>query len=236
MRRFQKPSVPIIIRPPYQDTPLYPGDEFTVDITLVGTAIPHAGAIVEAMATCASNASLCQGMHASLMSVSTIGHQGDVTMVTDDAIRRRLIPLSLLSLDVTAGGSTSAGLDVEFIFETPLRLLDAGKTARAFSFGLFFRALMRRLSALSYYYCDYELPLDFRRFSEEAGRARVSSSSLCFCESEGRKGQGGLMGNVRVQIPHEDFVPLLITGSYFNVGKGASAGFGQFRVVPPANP
>lgn len=118
---------------------------------------------------------------------------------------------------------------------SPLRLLSNGSIAHSFDFGTFFRSQLRRCSSIFSYYGSGELDLDFAFLSEAAQKVTVLDDKIRYTQPpwSRRLNRAGLTGTVECEGLVEPMHPLLLLGSYFNAGKGATfgSGFHQLAVI-----
>jgi hypothetical protein len=108
------------------------------------------------------------------------------------------------------------------------------------SFQDLIRALLRRLSSLSYFHCGSELVLDFKGLIAGAAAWETVESNLHWQGQgrfSGRQRQeidmSGVAGTVVYRGPDGDtlepYLPLLAAGEWVHVGKGAVMGLGKYR-------
>jgi hypothetical protein len=115
---------------------------------------------------------------------------------------------------------------------SPLRLLQEGRRVTEFSFSLFMRSLMRRVSSFAYYYGGGEIEADFNRLSQLASQPTMIEN--CFrsdASPEGQKKLAGITGHGKLEGEFHELMPFLVIGSYLNVGKGAAFGMGQYELT-----
>jgi hypothetical protein len=122
-------------------------------------------------------------------------------------------------------------------FLTPTRLRLKGQLSDQLPFDVLLRALMRRVSAMAYYYCGTSLFFSPADLLEAAAVLERESSSLQWFDWErgsrrqGRRFQmGGVLGTVVYRGEFSPFVEFLRAGEYLHVGKGVSVGLGKFRI------
>lgn len=115
---------------------------------------------------------------------------------------------------------------------SPLRLLCNGSIIQRFDFAAFFRSQLRRCSSLCAYYGSGTLELDFVQLSELVRHITVFDDTIRYCQPEWseRRNRAGLIGMAECTGLLEPMVPLLLLGSFFNAGKGASYGFGLHQI------
>ncbi|GAC1447390.1 MAG: hypothetical protein PVSMB11_08710 [Desulfuromonadaceae bacterium] len=124
---------------------------------------------------------------------------------------------------------------VRLLLKSPLRLLNNGSIAHSFDFGMFFRTQLRRCSSLCAYYGAGELDLDFARLSESSKNVAVFDDKTYYTQPSWSKrlNRAGLTGTAECAGLVEPMFSLLLLGSFFNAGKGATygSGFHQFEVL-----
>ncbi len=121
---------------------------------------------------------------------------------------------------------------VRLILKSPLRLLNNGSIAHRFDFGMFFRSQLRRCSSLFAYYGHGELDLDFARLSESAQNVAVLEDDTRYTQPlwSKRPNRAGLTGIAECAGLAEPMLAVLLLGSYFNAGKGATFGLGHYQL------
>ena len=112
--------------------------------------------------------------------------------------------------------------------QSPLRLLNNGIIAHQFNFAMFLRSQLRRCSSLCAYYGAGELNLDFTGLSGSAQGVAVFNNKIHYTQPpwSTRLSMAGLVGTVECAGLVEPMFSLLLLGSYFNAGKGATYGLG----------
>lgn len=229
VKRHQKPPFPFVFDLPLLLVgPLHCADA-EIALTLVGSAVAHAGAFVVAMReVCAGefdDSSLVVTID-SIVSKGVFGERIGVEFVRRGGMPANLQVLSVSDVAVKAGGvADKASLS----FITPLRIFHESKILRRFDGPLFLRGLVRRVSSLVAAYGDGEMTDDFRWLSLRSREVRLTDSRIRFDTSEGMTtagivGEGVLVGDL------EPFRPYLLLGEYLHAGKGASWGFGKFKI------
>lgn len=135
-------------------------------------------------------------------------------------------------------------------FLTPTRLKVKGHLTIDLSFDVLLRALMRRMSALAYYYCGMDL------FSSPGGVGVGSPQSLLEAarsiqpalntlewfdwerhskRQEATLLMGGFVGEIGFSGDLRPFEPFLRLGEFLHLGKGTSLGLGKYRIRERAN-
>ncbi|MDY6874660.1 MAG: CRISPR system precrRNA processing endoribonuclease RAMP protein Cas6 [Chloroflexota bacterium] len=124
-------------------------------------------------------------------------------------------------------------------FLTPARLKHGGEFMRAgVDFHVLVRALLRRLSSLSYFHCGERWETDYPGWVERAEQVEVAETHLSWVEWERYSGRqahrikmGGVVGSVTYAGDLAPFRPLLALGMLAHVGKGAVFGNGLYTMA-----
>jgi len=162
----------------------------------------------------------------------SLDYQGVRHLIADLAcLTESVILLSGQHILLNTVQSESARL----VLKSPLRLLCNGSIAHNFDFALLLRSQLRRCSSLYAYYGTGKLDLDFVQLSEAAQNVTVFDDKTYYTKPSwsSRLNRGGLTGTVDCTGLVEPMLSLLILGSYFNAGKGATfgSGFHQISVI-----
>jgi len=121
---------------------------------------------------------------------------------------------------------------VRISLKSPLRLLCNGSIIHLFDFAAFFRSQMRRCSSLCAYYGSGELDIDFVQLSDLAQNIALFDNQIRYIQPEWSKCQNkaGLIGIAECSGLVEPMSALLLLGSCFNAGKGATFGLGFHEI------
>ena len=121
---------------------------------------------------------------------------------------------------------------VKLTFTAPLKLRDDGHQVRHFEFGLFFRSVLRRVSALAYYYDQFESASDFRNLAHQADLIVCIQNEYSFASAPlGKKKYAGINGEGVFRGNFSDMMPFLLAGTVFSAGRNASSGFGRYCIT-----
>ena len=125
-------------------------------------------------------------------------------------------------------------------FVTPARLKYQEHFIKNLEFHILIRNLLRRTSLLSYFHCSKELQVDFKALIEKAKSVKRTSNNLSWYDWQRYSARqntkmllGGFMGKVTFAfdgIEPEQFLPLVLLGSYIHIGKGTSFGLGKYEI------
>ena len=218
VRRHQKPPLPFVFQFPL--LPALPNRGRTIEcaLTLMGSAVQEAGCYVAAVGL------LLGTLHCSVVRVEAECPGGGRAPVAAGA--SPALPL-LGALDPALAGPLAPDC-ATIRLATPLKLMHEGRLVKSFTFSQFARALMRRVSSLAYYYEGAEPPLDYRWLSRLSEAIETVSSDCRFVTWGGRP--AGIIGTARFRGDLEPFHLLLQLGQATQLGKGASFGFGSYRI------
>ena len=230
VRLHQKPSLPFSL---YIDGVGGNSASCTVGVVVIGTAVNYTGLFHAALLRMVE-AAVCAVLppeKTTLRSYS-LDYQG---------ARHEIIPAASLpeSVILLSGRhilqNTVHSENVRLLLKSPLRMLSNGSIAHRFDFGMFFRTQLRRCSSLYAYYGAGEMDLDFMRLSESAQNIAVFDDKIHYIQPPWSKRQNmaGLTGTVEFAGLVEPMVSLLLLGSYFNAGKGATFGSGFHQIEVP---
>lgn len=229
VRRHQKPPVPFAFTfPVLGDRP-----EFEVGLTLVGTAITHASLLVKAFAGMLGDRGFT-GVTAELARVESAGYFGERSpCLTDEGATAGAGPTILSGTGLMDNRILGEALSLSFV--TPLKIIQDGAPLQSFSFSVFARALMRRVSALASAYCDREIDDDFRWLAQLSANVKPIGQAVRWTdwrEADRRGRYGGLVGDAVFAVNDvEEFIPYLLVGEYLGAGKGAPFGMGRFHLL-----
>jgi len=229
LKRFQKPPLPFVFTFPAAG---HAERKQRCDLVLVGSAINHLRLFVDAFgdmlahfgdeADDAPHRLVCiesldyDGAAHQLSDGGQLAHAGDVAVLdAAELLRSRARPPGRFGIALV----------------TPVRLVGDGKVLRDFDVSRFLRTLLRRVSAMAYYYCGWEMDLDFRRCAVGAGEVVALSHQFRFVAAHEQFATSGVAGSGVFSGCPEELWPFLLMGELLHVGKGASFGMGCYSVV-----
>ena len=233
VRRHQKPPLPFAFSFPVLPSSPNSGIPFEVRLALAGTATRFVPEFVDAIKILFARHDDNDELAAVVERVESMGYQNELSLVYAEGQSGGVA--DSLTLLTSEGLSDTrmiySGAQIRLHLITPLKLMQEGKTLRQFSVSTFMRTLMRRVSSLASYYCEDELPVDFRWIASLCEAIVVSENSIRWVEWGGGK-QGGKLGGlageaVLTGVP-EELIPFMLMGELLNVGKGAAFGLGRF--------
>jgi len=127
-------------------------------------------------------------------------------------------------------------INVEFI--TPCRIKYNDHFVDSIEFHVLIRSLLRRISELSYFYCDKQIDIDYSRFINQSQFVRTTSQNfkwIDFKRYSTRQKQdmkmGGVVGSAVYEGDIKPFLSVLLWGELLHVGKGTSFGLGKYKLT-----
>lgn len=123
-------------------------------------------------------------------------------------------------------------------FLTPTRLKHSGRVAQEGPpFHVLIRAILRRVSSLSYFHCGERWETDYRGIIEAAQGVRLAEVRTGWVDWERysrrqqqRMNLGGLVGKATYEGELDPFLPLLVLGELVHVGKACVFGNGWYEM------
>lgn len=227
VRRYQKPPLPFVF-----DLPALPAGHrgaAELGLTLVGSSVNHLAAYIRAVRLLFADEAFTGMFPARLDAIAALDAAGGRTILWRDGGEQSLsvVPLVAASQLTDRELATPDHLHLEIL--TPLRLLQDGRPCREPGFSLLARSLMRRVSALAYYYGGEELDMEFRWLAERIASVATVRSELCWSEWGG--GVQGVVGRIAFRGELLDFLPFFRLGERLHAGKGASFGLGRYSIL-----
>ncbi|HOV84909.1 MAG TPA: CRISPR system precrRNA processing endoribonuclease RAMP protein Cas6 [Syntrophobacteraceae bacterium] len=148
------------------------------------------------------------------------------------------VPRTVLGLEdalAVAGELSGDGVTLDLL--TPLRLVYGGELCREPAFHVLVRNLLRRLHNLTLFHCDDGAPPPDGALIDLAEQVVPDRRDIRWHDweryshrQERRMKLGGLLGKISYRGDLAPFLPLLVLGSWVNLGKNTSFGLGRYRV------
>jgi CRISPR-associated endoribonuclease Cas6 len=228
VKRFQKPPLPFVF-----DLPLLPpspnrGRTVEVGLILAGPAANHVVCFLDAVRLMFGGRDSSRKVLAVVSKVESVDYTGNRSAIAGGDGVASLDRLFSLSLDSLEKSVTLSPDRLQISIVTPLRLLHEGKVVEQLSFSVLARSLLRRMSAMLYYYGGIELELDYKWLAEQSSRITIDSGE--FSRAEWGRGLGGIIGGGTFAGDVAEFHLVLLFGEQFHAGKGATYGLGRFRL------
>lgn len=238
LRTHQNVPLPIVIRPPLALHAVYKaGDTLHFEVVLVGQALRQLAYVIAAVEQLGQKGLGRERIRWRLARVTAqrpdlegeiAVYEGGLFVQSDYAFDTRLF--------YEPGEGVAEG--VTLVLESPTRLKHGGRLIEgAPPFHVLVRALLRRVSALSYFHCGERWETDYggwiahaegvdigQAASRWVTRERYSTRQERITPLSGATGQVHYRGDIR------PLLPLLRLGEVIHVGKNAVFGNGRYRV------
>ncbi len=124
---------------------------------------------------------------------------------------------------------------ITVVFKTPLRVKYKGHLHDKLEFHIIIRNLLRRLSNLLYFHCGQKIELPFREIIKRAEAVETIDSQTSWFDSNRYSTRqkkylklGGVAGQATYSGNLAEFIPMLVLGTWVNIGKGTSFGLGSY--------
>ncbi len=239
MRLYPAAPHPFVIEPPLNDARVVPqGETLEFGLVLVGRALDHLAYFVYAFIALGEKGLGRDRGKFALEQIIAESADGPVTIYQG---ARRLLSHTpaFPTREVMQGRCDELaeidGLSLNFL--TPTRIRSDERLVEQPEFHHLIRALLRRISMLSYFHCKKKLDLNFRGILEAAQAIKRVSSELRWFDwdrysnrQRQRMSLGGFIGSVSYSGNFGELLPFMVWGEVLHVGKAASFGLGRFRM------
>ncbi len=230
-------SPPFAIRSPVGRR-LAPGDDFAFRLILVGRAASSAAHAIEAFRRM-GKAGIGSGRgRFGLAEVRAQAPDGSSRLLYDGSRGIGRASAHAAPAWLAAAGPLD-GRAIEVEFETPTELRERGHALASPPFSSLVRAILRRLTTLSHFYCDGPARFDVHPWLDLAAGVEHQGGDLrptAWSRWSSRQGRWvpmhGIVGRARYSPAPAALLPLLRLGEWLHVGKGATGGLGAIRVRP----
>src|ERR1039457_3629498 len=229
LKRHQKPPLPFVFSfPILERLPASPG-VVSCGLVVIGCAISSLDMLLDGFNRFLMY-NACKG-HSKITQLFSRDFQGTLVPLefgNHSAVAENLIVMSLGGI-LESRDWCSSNMQIKLL--SPLKLRADGHQVKQYEFGLFVRALFRRVSSLIYYYDNSESTLDFKRLSFQADAVILTKDAFCYetCPA-GIKKLSGITGQGCFRGDFNELLPFLVAGSYFHVGKSAAFGLGKYSL------
>jgi len=228
LKRHQKPPLPFVFSLPVLPETVENDIMLECGLVVIGRAIQYLEVFLEAFAGLLAS-DFCP-VSAKVIQAGSRDFQGDVLPIANSYGIMRPEDLIVLSAEGLLESRTWSCSEFGIRFLSPVRLIENGRPLVRFDFNRFIRSLMRRVSALAYYYCEFEFDCDYKELSRQAETIVCTEDHFCQAignnsKTNGITGYGTFCGDVF------GLMPFLILGTYLHTGKAASFGMGQYELL-----
>ncbi len=236
-KKYLLPSHPFIMDPPLDRKRSYdPGEIITFEITLIGRAVEHLKDFIVTFEKMGRAGLGTEKAKFRIENVEGLKGSGDRAVIYIPGEEAKLKDFEILSGKNLASPFPSGkneSLAVDFL--TPIQVKYNPKLQTNLYFYTFAAHLFTRLDMLSYVYCGKALEADFKGLIIRSHWIRTKESNLFWVNSEPTAEDsyyrmGGYTGSIIYEGNLEEFYPFLVLGQYLHAGKGATYGFGKYRI------
>lgn len=247
LRNYQDIPRPFVIEPPLpppgRPLLLRPGEEFSLGLVLIGQAIAYLPYfIVTFLELGQAGIGKKRGryelvrLEAELPEGPVAVYDGAEGKLRDvNAARPASEVATLFLARLHPDTPFPPSLTLRFLTPTRIRLED--HFVKPIEFCHLIRALLHRLSALSYFYGGAPLEWPYHDLIAAAEAVRIAADRTQWSDlerystrQEARMKMGGVVGEITYEGPMEPFLPVLAAGEWTHVGKLAVMGLGKYEV------
>lgn len=241
LRKIRNIPRPFVIEPPDDTKRIYTSiDTLTFNLTLIGKAVDYLPYFIFTFRELGEKG-LGKGRKKYWLDrIETPSDHSDFSLKTiyngkDDTLIDFGEPQTLDSLLKTRNWNNIN--KITFAFLTPTRIRLDNKFVIDPEFQHIIRALLHRISALSYFHCGEELKVDFRSLIKKSEEIEKVHSDVQWKDIERysmrqntRMKMGGFVGEATYKGKIEEFLPLIFLGEQIHIGKSCTFGLGKFRI------
>lgn len=234
--------LPFLIEPPDDRRTYYaPGQSLEFGVTLIGwanNALPYFIVVFQRLGEAGLGPDRARYLLNEVAAVDPLAGVRALVLARG-RVNREAHERTTSYRDLTAPlvGLSCSRLTLHFL--TPTRLKHDGRyVEQAPAFHVVLRALLRRVSSLSYFYGGQRWDTDYRGWIEQAERVRTAASDAHWVDWERystRQKQsmnlGGVVGWATYEGDLTPFLPLLRLGELVHVGKSAVFGNGRYAMT-----
>lgn len=239
LKQIQQPSPPFVISPDTSQCGLIaPQQRICLPVLFIGSGINAIGPFISLLQLLETRGLYHGSGQFILEGVEAEDGSGVKSMLWFHGKETHPLnpPVSRLSWWLERQSSLDSSVQLEMI--TPLRVLHQGKPFFRAGFAEIFPFLLRRVTSLLAAYAGVELSSHPASLISMAKQVEVVQNSLHWKDwrtlnnEHGDQNLGGLIGALRLQGDTlTELLWILQLGCLFNVGKGASYGAGQYRLI-----
>ncbi len=232
MRKYRYCPHPFIIEPPENTKTVFKSEEeLAFGLVLIGKAIDYLPYFIY---TFEELGEIGIGKGRGKFELVEV-KDGEKVIYSSDT--KALKPFVSSALDFESISADSGFLTVDF--KTPTRIVYDTQLTLDLEFHILMRALLRRISLLSYFHFNKDMPdIDFKGIIERAGKVKTSQRNLIWhdwerysARQDTRMKLGGFKGEIKFEGDISDFMPLIMLGEQIHIGKGTSFGLGKYGII-----
>jgi hypothetical protein len=250
LRNLSEVARPFVVEPPLDRRPAFePGERLDFYVVLIGRGIgylPYFVLVFQQLGQAGLGRTRGKFALERVMALDgrdgkegKEGREGKEEVVFDAADgMMRTCDLSVGPAEWEAQAAAFPCPPLPLTFLTPTRLKHEGRLVDGGPpFHVLIKALLGRVSSLSYFHCGQRWDTDFRGWIDRAQDVRLVDAGTGWVDWErysGRQQQrvrmGGLVGRATYEGDLHPYLPLLALGELVHVGKGTVFGNGWIRV------
>ena len=241
LRTYSDVPLPFVIEPPLdRRTGYQPGDLLEFGVILVGKAInylPYFVVVFGELGRVGIGRERGKYVLQRIVAVNPLdGTEALAYDGVDVIVGDQDLSVGYAEVEARARGLPDERVTANFL--TPTRLKHAGRVAKEGPpFHVLIRAILRRVSSLSYFHCGERWETDYRGIIEAAQGVRLAGVWTEWVDWERysrrqrqRMNLGGLVGQAAYEGEFRPFLPLLVLGELVHVGKACVFGNGWYEV------
>ncbi len=241
MKKYTSVPHPFILTPPLEEKNVYwPGEFFSLDLTLVGKGVDYLPYFVYAFERQGEKGI---GKNRGFFEVAAVsGTAPDSILYTNQekVLMKEAVEKNIQHFEFDSKFQSDNFLEkLTLKFLTPVRIKFEERFTDKLEFHILIRNLLRRLSSLLYFHEGIEVKWDFKALIEKALTVKMLESRTSWYDwerysnrQETRMKLGGLIGEVTFSDVPEVFLPFLKIGEVVHVGKNTSFGLGKYAAYP----
>jgi len=236
MRLYPSAPHPFVIEPHESADAVYePGAQLVFNLILIGKAIDYLPYFVYTFVELGKRGlGRLRGKY-SVDTVASVDRESRPMVVYDDQSGTMDESFHRFRLADLLPEKPPSAVTLELV--TPTRIRFEGNLSDRLDFHVLMRALLRRISSLSYFHCGEKLDIDFRETIARARDVATTRHELRWVDWQRYSGRqkrhmtlGGVVGQVQYDGELADFVPFIRLGEIVHVGKACAFGLGKYRV------
>ncbi|MGC8811795.1 MAG: CRISPR system precrRNA processing endoribonuclease RAMP protein Cas6 [bacterium] len=227
---------PFVIKPPLDEKEHYAiGDRFIFELILIGKVVQFFPYFLLSFQNLGEwGIGLKRGRFEILL-VESLDVNGNAQVIMEAGNSMVRLPEIAIDFDKMPAPPEKK---VAITFLTPILLKHGGRWVLP-NFGTLIRRLRDRLNALSYFYCQEVLSLDFYSLGKKADKIISEFGEMSWIEEDRYSKYKNLthtlkgwIGQAEYKGDISEFWPFLWIGQYIHVGKAATFGQGWYKVKP----
>lgn len=241
LRKIKNIPRPFVIEPPDDIKRTYTSEDSLIfNLNLIGKAVDYLPYFIFTFKELGEKGLGKGRKKYNLDRIETISDHSDFSLKTiyngkDDTLINFGEPQTLDSLLKTRSWNNINQITLAFLTPTRIRLDD--KFIIDPEFQHIIRALLHRISALSYFHCGEELKVDFRGLIKKSEDIEKVHSDVQWKDIERysmrqniRMKMGGFVGKATYKGDLKEFLPFLFLGEHIHIGKSCTFGLGKYRI------